>query len=133
MTGLLAQPKMRSVAMIVRDVLGQKPPEMTLVQCDDVIEQIATATADPAFRNTVLPGALDGGLEASNAHGANRRGNFQPVFCVVIEDKEPRSGLIGEGFSQLLYDPTARRMAGNIEVQDAPAIMANNKRSNRED
>ena len=30
---------------------------MTLVQCDDVIEQIATATADPAFRNTVLPGA----------------------------------------------------------------------------
>jgi hypothetical protein len=45
----------------------------------------------------------------------------------VIEDKEPRSGLIGEGFSQLLYDPTARRMAGNIEVQDAPAIMANNK------
>ena len=63
--GLLAQPKMRSVAMIVRDVLGQKPPEMTLVQGDDVVKQFTSAAANPAFRNTVLPGALDGGLEAS--------------------------------------------------------------------
>src|ERR1035437_3369070 len=112
--GLLAQPKMRSVSVIVRDVLGQKPPEMTLVQGDDVVKQLTSATANPALRNTVLPGALDGGLEASNAHGANRRGNFRTVFRIVIEDEKPGSGLIGEGFSQLLYDPTARRMAGNI-------------------
>ena len=100
---------------------------MALVQGDDVVQQLTSATANPALSNSVLPRALDGGLKASNPHGSNRRGNFQPVLCVVIEDKEPRSGLIGEGFSQLLYDPTARRMAGNIEVQDAPAIMANNK------
>ena len=97
--GLLAQPKMRSVAMIVRDVLGQKPPEMAFVQGDDVVQQLTSAAANPAFRNTVLPGALDGGLEASNAHGANRRGNFQPVFRIVIEDEKPGSGLIGKRFS----------------------------------
>ena len=86
--GLLAQPKMRSVAMIVRDVLGQKPPEMTLVQGDDVVKQFTSAAANPAFRNTVLPGALDGGLEASNAHGSNCRGNLQTVFRIVIEDEK---------------------------------------------
>ena len=67
---------MGSVVMIVRDVLGQESSEMTLVQRNDVIEQIATTAADPAFRNTVLPGASYGGLEASNAHGSNRWGNF---------------------------------------------------------
>jgi hypothetical protein len=46
---------MRSVAMIVRDVLGQKPPEMAFVQGDDVVKQLAPAAANPAFRNTVLP------------------------------------------------------------------------------
>jgi len=78
--GLLSQPKMGSVVMIIRDVLGQESSEMTLVprsfSANDVIEQIATTAADPAFRNTVLPGASYGGLEASNAHGSNRCGNF---------------------------------------------------------
>jgi len=53
---LLAQPKMRSVAVIVRDVLGQKAPEMALVQGNDVVKQLTSATANPAFRNSVLPG-----------------------------------------------------------------------------
>ena len=75
--GLLTQPKMgSSVVLIVRDVLGHESSEMTLVQHNDVIEQIATTAVDPAFRNTVLPGASYGGLEASNAHGSNRCGNF---------------------------------------------------------
>ena len=100
---------------------------MALVQGDDVVKPLTSATANPALRNSVSPGALDGGLEASNPHGANRRGNFQPVFCVVIKDKEPRSGLIGKRFSQLLDNPTARRMPGNIEMQDAPAVMTDNQ------
>ena len=55
--GLLTQPEMGSVVMVVRDVLGQEPPEMALVQRNDVIEQITSAAANPAFRNSVLPGA----------------------------------------------------------------------------
>jgi hypothetical protein len=34
----LSQPKMSSVVMIVRDELGQKPPEMALVQGYDVVQ-----------------------------------------------------------------------------------------------
>ena len=64
---LFAQPEMDSVVMIIREVLGQEPPEMALVQRDDMIEQIAAATAKPALGDTVLPGALDGGLEASHS------------------------------------------------------------------
>ena len=53
---MFAQPEMGSVVMIIRDVLGQEPPEMALVQRDDMIEQIAAATANPALGDTVLPG-----------------------------------------------------------------------------
>jgi hypothetical protein len=113
---LFAQPEMGSVVMIVRDILGQKPPEMALVQGDDVIEQVAPTTANPAFRNSVLPGALDGGLEANNAHGPNRRGNYQPVLGIVIEDEKLGCRLVRKRFPQLLHNPGAGRVACDIEV-----------------
>ncbi len=121
------QPEMGAVVIIVRDILRQKPPEMSLVQGDDVVEQLATAAANPAFRNSVLPRALDGGLNSSDFHGPNRNRNFQSVSCVMIEEKKLRRRLVGKRFPQLLHNPGAGRMAGDIEVQDAPAVMANNE------
>src|SRR4029077_10432874 len=55
----LAEAEMGAVVVIIRRVCGEKPLEVALVQGDDVVEQIAPAAAYPAFRNTVLPGALD--------------------------------------------------------------------------
>src|ERR1035438_2401076 len=120
---------MGSVAMIVHDVLRQKPPEMALIQGDDVVKQLTSATADPAFRNTVLPGALDGGLEASNTHGLNCRGNLQTVFRIVIEDEKLGCRLVRKRFPQLLYNPGAGRMACEIKMQDAPAVMTDNEQA----
>ena len=121
------QPEMGSVLIVIGNVLGQKPPEMTLVQGDDVVQQLTSATANPALRNSVLPQALYRGLEANNAHGAKRRGNSQPVFCVVIEDEKLCRRLVGKRFPQLLHNPGTGRMARDIQVQDAPAAMANNE------
>jgi hypothetical protein len=53
---------MGSVVMIVRDVLGQEPPEMPFVQGDDMVQQLTSATANPALGDPVLPRAVDGGL-----------------------------------------------------------------------
>ena len=124
---LFAQPEMGSVLMVVGNVLGEESSEMTLVQGDDVVQQLTSAAANPAFRNTVLPGALDGGLEASSAHGANRRGNLQTVFRVVIEDEKLGCRLVRKRFPQLLHNPGAGRMACDIEVQDASAVMTDNE------
>ena len=79
---------MRAVLVIVRRVRGEKPPEMALVQADDVVEQIASAAAHPAFRNSVLPGALNRGWHARDLQGAKRSGYFQAIFLVVIEKQE---------------------------------------------
>ena len=71
---------------------------MAFVQRDDVVEQVAAAASYPTLGDSVLPGALDRGLHASNSHGANGGGNFQPVFLVMIEEQELGSGLVGECF-----------------------------------
>jgi hypothetical protein len=118
---------MRSVVVIIRDVFGQQSAKMAFVQGDDVVQQLPLATADPAFRHSVLPEALERGLKAGDVHGTKRCGNFEPVFCVVIEDEKPGCGLIGECLPQLPHDPTARRMPGDIAVQNAPAVMPNHE------
>ena len=90
---------MGAVVVIIRRVCGEKPLEVALVQGDDVVEQIAPAAAYPAFRNTVLPGALDGGLHGRDLQGAKGRGYFQTIFFVVIEEQEAGSGFVRKGFS----------------------------------
>ena len=45
----------------------------------------------------------------------------------MIEDKKLGCRLVGKRFSELLNDPGTGRMACDVEVQDAPAIMANNE------
>jgi hypothetical protein len=47
---------MNSVVVIVSDELRQKPPEMALVQGKDVVQQLTSATANPAFRNPFCQG-----------------------------------------------------------------------------
>src|SRR4029077_4297174 len=54
-----SEAEMGAVVVIIRRVRGEKSLEVAPLQGDDVVEQIAPAAAYPAFRNTVLPGALD--------------------------------------------------------------------------
>lgn len=56
--GLLVQPEMRSVAVVITDVLVDEAFQMAFVQNDHVIEQIATASANSRLSNAVLRRAL---------------------------------------------------------------------------
>jgi hypothetical protein len=57
----LLQPKMRSVVVIVTDVLVHEALEMLFIQNDHMIEQISTAAANPPFCNAVLPRTSEAG------------------------------------------------------------------------
>ena len=54
----LRQTKMRSVLVEVFDVVAHQSLEMTFVEHDHMIEQIAAAASDEALGNTVLPWTL---------------------------------------------------------------------------
>jgi hypothetical protein len=67
------------------NIVGEKSFEVALVQGDNLVEQVTSATAKPALSNAVLPGTLNGGLDRSNLHRTNGNWNFQPIFRVVIK------------------------------------------------
>ena len=50
----LLQSDVRAVFVIVGQIITPKPPEMLLVQWDDVIEYFAARTSDPALGDSVL-------------------------------------------------------------------------------
>src|SRR5712692_3486245 len=47
----------RSIVVIVGDVLVEQSPEVPLVEHDDLVEQLSPHTAYPTLRNVVLPRA----------------------------------------------------------------------------
>src|SRR5271156_6123753 len=51
----LVQCKMRSIFVVVKNVLVQQALQMPFIQHDHMVEQITTAAADPTLANTVLP------------------------------------------------------------------------------
>src|SRR3989442_4020348 len=100
---------------------------MALVQGYDVVEQVTPTTANPTLRNPVMPRDLKRGLDKGDLHGSNCCWNFESVFGSTIEDEELGSGLVGKRFSQLLNNPGAGRMPREVEMQDAPALVADDK------
>ena len=45
----------------------------------------------------------------------------------MIEEQESGNRLVRKGFSELLHDPTAGGMPSNVEVNNLPLVVANNK------
>ena len=85
--------------MIVANVIGKKSFEVSLVPCDDVIEQITAAAFHPALGHSVLPPTPDRGSYAGYLQAANGGRHFQTVFLVVIEEQESGNGFVRKRFS----------------------------------
>ena len=80
------------------------------IERNDVVQQIASATLNPPFRNAVLPGTLERSANRPDGHRAHRDRDLQAVLLILIKDEKSGSGLIREGLAQLLDDPTGGRM-----------------------
>ena len=126
---LLGKAKMRAVFVMVADVFREQPFKMVFIKSDDVIQQVAAAAANPALRDAILPWASEGSLNWTNAQKANSDRDFQPILSITIEDEEPRSRLKRKRLTQLLNDPEARGMVGDIEVQNTAAIVADDEKA----
>jgi hypothetical protein len=118
---------MRAVLVVVANILREQAFQVAFVNCDDVIQQITTTAAYPAFCNSILPGTPDRSANTLDSHGPNRRRDLHSILGVPIEDKKLGSGLIWKGFSQLLDNPQASRMLGDVEVQDASTAVADDE------
>src|ERR1017187_9129096 len=69
---LLVQPEVRSVVVIIGNVLGEESLQMPLIQRDHVVEQVAAAASDPTLGDPILPGTPNRGTDrvSSSASGS---------------------------------------------------------------
>ena len=70
---------MCAVLVVVANVFSHESIEMTLVEDDDVIEQISPTVANESFSNTILPRTLETGPPGNNVE------SLDSVFNLVVE------------------------------------------------
>jgi len=67
----ISEPRMNSFSVVVGDVFTKPSMQMPFVEHNHVVEQFAATSADPPFRDPVLPGASIGGPHGLCAKAAN--------------------------------------------------------------
>ena len=100
---------------------------MPFVEHDHVVEQIPAAVADTSFRHTVLPGAAEAGSFRLDAEVLHRVDDFLIEVCAAIEDQVFGSRVIRECLAQLLNNPCARWMSGDIAVKNPPPVVSDDE------
>ena len=90
---------MSTIFVVVPDKRAEQPFQMRFIDCNHMIQQFPTATADPSLGDTILPRTTHGSPHGMDAHGTNGRRNFGAVLGVVIQDQKLSNWFVGEGFA----------------------------------
>src|SRR5262245_48351226 len=105
---------------------------MLFVQCDDVVEELATAASDPALRDSILPGCLNTRALRFQTSCLEQRADFAIELCITIQNHVPGRTGFRKGLAQLLHDPIGSRMTGDVEMQDSAAPVFDNEEAVQE-
>ena len=100
---------------------------MTLIDGDDVVQQVAPTTLNPPLSDSVLPRTPERSSNRPYSHRTHRDRDLQPILGIPIEDEKPGSPLIRERLAQLLHDPNTGGMPRDVEMQDTPAVVADDE------
>jgi hypothetical protein len=118
----LRQRKMSPILVVVADVLIHQAFQMAFIENDHMVEQIATAVANPSFGNAVLQRTAEAGLLGLEAEVLYRYDHFFIEMRTAIKDQMSGSRVVRECLAQLLNAQGARRILCHIAVKDAPPV-----------
>ncbi len=124
---VLVQRDVRSVLVIVRQILTTEASQVLFIQRDDVIHQLTANTTDPAFRDSVLPRAPQTGSYRFDAASFQKPENLVTELRVAIKQDITKGAGQRESLSQLLDNPVCGRMFRAIEVQNSSSAVFNDK------
>ena len=121
------QAQMGPVLVIIAKVITHEAFQMVFVEYDHMIEQFAPTAADEPFRNAILPRASETGPFRLDTEALDGIDYVALEIRGPIKDQVIGSGIVGEGFTQLLRSPCASRLLGGIEVKDPAPVMGDDK------
>lgn len=114
---------MRSVVVVVTNILAHQPLQMSFIQDDHAVEQVPATVANPAFCHAILPWTSKAGSFRLDAEAFHSADHFFIKVRSPVEDQVDRRGVIRECFPQLMRHPGTIWMPSNVPVQNAPSIM----------
>ena len=119
---LLSDPLMRSCLVKVVDIGSQHPLELLLLQDEQVIETLATYTAQKAFTDGIGPWGVVGRFEDLDAAGCGHTRETGSKFAITITDEILRRLSKGSRFPQLLRGPDVGWRASDPHMDDSARV-----------
>jgi hypothetical protein len=74
---VLRESEVRPIFMVIAHILSHQPLEVLLIQDDHVVQQVSSATPDPALRDTVLPRTAKGSAGGVASQFSHRRNHIR--------------------------------------------------------
>jgi len=112
------------VGVMIVDVLVQQPSQMSLIQHDHMIQEVAAYAAHPTLCNSVLPWAAESGANRLAAHRFHAGDDIGTELRVPIKKQEwlRRLALLPR-FAQLYRNPKRLRVrCMPCEITNFPAV-----------
>jgi hypothetical protein len=109
--------------VIVREVAGQDAAQVAFAQDEDVIQTLAPDRANEPLREGVLPRVVGRGQHFPDTHALHSVPERVTIDAVAIAEKIGGSGVVGERLHDLLGGPSGGGMLGDVEVEDAAALV----------
>lgn len=121
---VLVQREVRSRLMVIDEIAGHDAVQVPRVDDEHVIQTLAPDRADEPLRERVLPRALRRREHFVDAHALYAMPELLTVDLVTIPEEIGGSGIVREGVDELLGRPGGGGMLGDVEVDDAPAVVS---------
>jgi hypothetical protein len=119
--------QMRAPAVVIGEVSFQRTLEVTLVQDDHMIKDLAADTSNQSFHIGILPRRPWCNHDLFDAYVPNALTEHCPVATIAISEQIPRGLIPGEGFHDLLRGSLGGGMLGHMEMHDVPSLMSENQ------
>src|SRR5580700_3354514 len=122
--GVLTQRQMRSRPVVVIEVRTQIPTERVFAPDDHVIDTLPANRPYDAFHVGTLPGRPSCREHFLDAQRLDLPREFEAENVVAITPQVTGNLVKREGLPQLLAGPLGGGMGGDIEMQDATAVVS---------
>ncbi len=110
--------------MIVIHVGLKHAAQVPCVEDDDIVETLASNAANDSLRVGILPWTLGSNFDVFDAHILDALLKLLTVDRDAIPKEIPWRLIPWEGLDDLLCRPLRRWVFGDVEVDDAPALMS---------
>jgi hypothetical protein len=121
--GICVEREVSARPVIVREVAGQDAAQVRFTKAEDMIQTLARDRADEPLREGVLPRTVGRRQDCTDPHALHSLPARGTVDAVVIVEEIGRHGVVREGVDDLLGGPGSGGMPGDVEVEDASAMV----------